>query len=612
MLINSEYSIETYPGSIALNLMSAPTSIVANPNGTGTILNPLYLQYNSFIDGISTIYSNQLENGNIPVFWTIPSGDHYVPSSGSTLTSLITDGSYYFIARSNSVLPIIVPVLGSVLGGGGGDGGGGTDDFACISGDPCCANHIQVSISGDGPNFVTLSGVDNYETSLVFKISPVTARETYDYTISASGTWPVIINPSGGTVRASSNTILLNSEFYFDPTYDQDGVNICNQPDNIYSIIRVQGSGLTIDCPVFDTNFIVKCKDCLPYTSPSMAINGDYSKVNNKYVFDGINPHQVTLTGVNNNYYDLSILISGLSPEKEYSYNLFATDTNWPCYFSPQSGTISSLDDHEIIDIAFKFEKDETLSCEISNHLYAILGFDLATSGCPTLHESIKMICNGCLPSCPDVAYVSFNDGPLYTLPSGCCHKDNPFVVSVSDADPGVEYLYNFDCLSSSDVIINPASGIVSFGSNRVGKISTLINPDGQAAAIIKCSLTNTIMNTTAEDFLSIKCLVPNDGTITTTTTTGGGGGSYDSTVTVAAGDISGSGFGVTLAATPGSSISFNRKSPGSVFPVMLIYVGSVPKASITFYDSYLGDAMRIVIDGITYNTTFSSGRKDL
>ena len=135
MQINSEHSIETYPGSVDLNLMSAPTPFISGVGGSG--LNPLYIQYNNFIDGISTIYSNQSTTGNIPIFWTIPSGDHYFPSPDSTLRQLSLNNSYYFIARSQSVLPITVPVFGDINGSGNG----------CISENHCCANDIKISIS---------------------------------------------------------------------------------------------------------------------------------------------------------------------------------------------------------------------------------------------------------------------------------------------------------------------------------------------------------------------------------------------------------------------------------------------------------------------------------
>jgi len=498
MQINSEHAIEIYPGSDPLDLMSAPNIFVSGIGGSG--LNPLYVQYNNFIDGISTIHSDQSTTGNIPIFWTIPSGDHYIPSPDSTLTELSFNNSYYFIARSPSVLPLTIPVFGDTTGSGNG----------CIpEEDPCCANNIQISVSESGTSIFTLSGVNNYETPFVFKASPVTKNETYQYQISSSGTWPVIINPSSGIIRASSNTLYLNSEFYFDPTYNENGINLCNQPEKIYSILQLEGSGLTIDCPSFSETIIVKCKDCLPYNTTAIAINGDYAKAANKYVFNGINPYEVTLTGLGNNFHDLSILTTGLIPNKTYSYRISAKQANWPCSFSPQSGTLTSLTDNEIVNSAFKFSTDPSYSCENSQHLYAILNISLKMDDCPDIDQEIKIICNNCLPTCPDIASVSFLDGPTLTLASGCCHIDNPVVASVSDANPGTVYDYLFQSLASDNVIINPVSGTVSFGSTGTGRISTLINPSGQAGAIIKCSLTNTVTGTAAEDFLSIKCTEP-------------------------------------------------------------------------------------------------------
>lgn len=779
MNINSEYSIETYRGSEPLNLMVAPSVYVSDPNRPGSnILNPLYVQYNDFIDGISTIYSNQLIDGKIPVFWTIPSGDNYVPSSDSTLTQLVPSGSYYLIARSSSVLPLDIPLVGQSLDGAG------SGDNVCSSGisiNPCCSNKTSVLIFGDvaeelgrftgegisqrfltDPWYITLTGVNNNDSPLSFQVSGLLPHETYNYTITSDSNWPVIIKPSFGSFIAQSDVQYLNSEFYLDPKYNLAGVSLCDQPSKIYSTIRIAGSGLTLACPSFAGDFVVRCLDCLPemgtpiiaingndsktlnkyafnslnpylittsgdnnyshnlsvfvsglepnqkyryniaqvqtscpYTMSNitgiietsndfsiinsefrfsntcqnlnacsgdkvfsvlgltltntefpcktiqqnftiecadclepcqdpcstklrLAINGDYSKLANRYVFDGISPYQVTMTGVGNNYYDLSIMVTGLVPHKAYDYSLNVTDNNWDYDLFPISGQITPLHDNHIITTSFNFVPN-LANCEQADHIYAVFDFGIGNDDCDPLHESIKIICKGCLPACPSIPSVSFNDSPLLSLPSGCCHVDNPITVSVSNADPGTSYSYSFNSLTSNGIYINPATGIVSFGTNGAGKVSTLLDPDGNSPAVIKFTLTNTQTNTKSTDFLSVKCNVPNDEAVIVTptpTTTSISPtptpAAYDTTIIVFSGSTSNSEAGVTLAAQPGTSISFNQKAPAGLPSQMLVYVGGIPKAQISFYvDSYIGQSIRLIIDGISYTSTFSSGRKD-
>jgi hypothetical protein len=256
-------------------------------------------------------------------------------------------------------------------------------------------------------------------------------------------------------------------------------------------------------------------------------------------------------------------------------------------------------------------------NCEQAKYIYAIFDFSIANDNCDPLYGSIKMLCKGCLPACPPIPSVSFVDSPLLTLPSGCCNVDNPVTVSIMGADPGTFYSYSFNSLTSNRIYINPATGIVAFGTNGLGKVNTLIDPDGNSPAVIKFTLTNTITNTKSTDFLSLKCNVPDDGGVVPTPTPGLPNPTptpvaFDTTITIPSGSTSNSRVGVTIASTSGSSISFNQKPLAGLPSQMLIYVGGIPKAQISFYiDSYLGQAMRLSIDGILYTSTFSVGRKD-
>ena len=76
MNITSQFFLTHYIGSESLNLMSMPLQFNNDVK--------LKAEYNRFLEGINTIYGSQKSNGTIPVFWTMYSGNKYVPNPDST------------------------------------------------------------------------------------------------------------------------------------------------------------------------------------------------------------------------------------------------------------------------------------------------------------------------------------------------------------------------------------------------------------------------------------------------------------------------------------------------------------------------------------------------
>jgi hypothetical protein len=373
MNINSEYSILNFDGANSLNLMTPPPSSIPDPKNSGVnILNSSYVQYNDFINGISTIYSNQNISGQIPIFWTIPSGDEYVPSLDSSLTGLIPGESYYFIARATSSLPLSIASVGAT--------GSNTNTNDCVTVSKCCGDLM-------------------------------------------------------------------------------------------------------------------------------IGINGDQTKASGQYSFGckGIDPHKITLTGVNNYYHNMSIMVTGLVPHKTYNYSINAKTASFAYSISPTSGSILPIDDCHAIYSMFKFVPNSTY-CQDSTNLYCLLNFSIGTSGCDPLHEDILVLCQNCLPPCPSLPSISFANKPLLVIPSGCCSSDTPINVNITNTNPGTIYSYLFENNTSNNPIINPISGIVSYGSTSGGSINTLINPSGTSPFILKCTVKDTTLNKNVIDFLPIEC----------------------------------------------------------------------------------------------------------
>jgi hypothetical protein len=619
MKLNSEFAILEYNGTSAFNLMVPPQDFIEDPNNPGNIIvNPLYVDYNKFIDGIASIYATENVNGIIPTFWTIPSGDSYIASPDVNLTGLQPNNSYYFIARSLSSLPMTIP--------------GAIDENIVV--DNRCKRSYGISINGDlskargsytdvglDPYRVTLSGTNNNSHNLSILLTGLIPYQEYSYSIdSVRRSIDTSLHPYEGSFVAQSQHHLLNSEFYFNPT------GTVTEPI-IYDIRRllINPPG---DCSGIKQDISFICNNCLPdptgcdhNNNIEMYINGDDSKTAGRYINNTLNPYQVTLTGVGNNYYNLSVLLSGIIPNLGYTYSISDIGGNWPSVLENNFGTFNSTEDQYIINTEFYFDGDtgdQSIACGSDKTLYKIFNFVLTPDNdCgSSIAHSIRIEGKDCLPACANIPSVSFGTSSILTLPSDCCNISNPITVSISGASPGVLYSYRFSNLLSSSLTLNPATGTIAFGSNGIGRINTLVNPNGNSPSVIKFTLTHPTNNLiSSSDFLSVVCSAPAPTlppTNTPTPTPTPMPTSYDTTIIIPSDQADVSACYTTLAGQVGSSLSFNCQPPNGIMATMYVYVSNVPKASINFYsDSLIGQPCRLVLNGITYDTTFRSGRKD-
>jgi hypothetical protein len=109
MIIDNEFSIVHYDGKQDLQLTSGvPSGIVS-----GSIQ---HSQYTKFIQNIKVIYGTQKPDGTIPIFFK---NEDNTISSQSTLTSLSSEESYYFVSNKKeystglrTVFPYYVPTVG--------------------------------------------------------------------------------------------------------------------------------------------------------------------------------------------------------------------------------------------------------------------------------------------------------------------------------------------------------------------------------------------------------------------------------------------------------------------------------------------------------------------
>jgi hypothetical protein len=251
--------------------------------------------------------------------------------------------------------------------------------------------------------------------------------------------------------------------------------------------------------------------------------------------------------------------------------------------------------------------------------------------------------------NCPTVNLS--NDIVTLTSTSGNYYYMNQ---NINNLNIGEDYKYSFKVVNSNwPITIVPTSGDLqsSQSANNVGAIirfdndanvtnySTFLPPNTNLDQLDRNNLFG-IIEVSVESPSNLGCpkfvdafiihclscipartptptptstLTPTPTTTPTPTPTPGAASSFDTTLVVPSNSTSASGSGVSISSQPGTSISFNSQpTTGQLPAIMYVYVSNVAKASINFFAGSVGQSIQLIINGVTYNTTFTSGRKDL
>ncbi len=196
MMLDRLYSIQEYKGSTNLPLSTYPTAV---PRADWDI----------FMDNISAIYATVPYSGSLQSFWTIPSGNTNAMSPISTLSSLETGRSYYFILKDIPERPIKIPATPMSL--------------------PSNPN-LCTSISLSGLNNIAISGANKYAIPINIFVSGLDTSKTYSYEFKSQGSSkPFSMYPSTGTIEGNivGGTTNISSLFSFlpdGPPYGQTSI----------------------------------------------------------------------------------------------------------------------------------------------------------------------------------------------------------------------------------------------------------------------------------------------------------------------------------------------------------------------------------------------------
>ena len=517
MNITSQFFLLHYIGHDPLDLMALPTSFSNDIQ--------LSSDYNSFINGVSTIYGSQNSEGSVPLFWTELSGYNRLPSTDSTLTSLTPDQTYYVITLNNNVLPLAVPPVNGYLDG--------TADPSKTRPSPTIVFPNYDKLSAD----IILTGANNNYGYFSTTINGLIPKETYKYAFTGiDSNWPSFISPVSGLIKPSKTSIDIESVLTFCATSggcnSQDGLlpysldtSANYQKNNYFSILSlsVEPVSYTGTQPVSE-QLTLRCQNCLPEppTLPSITIPCLSSS--------GCNNSDIILTGTNNNYCYISPRVSGLIPGENYTYTVNTLAGNWPVVISPNSGSLKSNKDYSDLEIIASFcvstgtcpsgtpgLSNYTLASDFSrayahNNYFTLLNVTVSKNSYPyetITSDPVSIRCSNCLPS--NATLLSY---PNITFPAAyleyglsCCSGSKSLVVGVTNAVPGDKYVYSFTA-PTNKINFSPSSGVVYFGSSGGGNLNTIMTTSLQDGDqyVIQSSLNNTIYDIPTNDFLTIKC----------------------------------------------------------------------------------------------------------
>ena len=369
MIINSQFYICQYNGKQPLPLMGIPESLNNDPVKRA--------EYNRFIQSIDTIYSTQDIDGDIPKFWTTRTQQtdalgnisyKYVPHPESTLESLSSATSYYFILRDSTLLPVKIPVIGGEI-----IGFSDISSLPIVDGVSSCKGSVieceQPTTADDNTNNETnqqtvsntccrsISVSGNNVVDIIFNLKNLRPLESYLYSIESVGAnWPVNISPLSGVFKPAKTEGQIKVDALFCPGTGYCGNNIlahsidndCLLTDNSIKYANIQLSitpnGYTDDNFIINSDhYSIVCEDCLPKLGAVFLIKkegygeDETEKTINSSNFENLPFDEFIIQAnrpLDNN--------SGYPNNINYIYSVEVLKAEYPIIFvSPMTGVIS-------------------------------------------------------------------------------------------------------------------------------------------------------------------------------------------------------------------------------------------------------------------------------
>jgi hypothetical protein len=274
------------------------------------------------------------------------------------------------------------------------------------------------------------------------------------------------------------------------------------------SSFRLELNSNCLDKPILSDKIEVDCDNCLPVINVSL-------------------PNINTLTSTN--LISITGSVSSLKPSQSYNY-YFSGNSNWPIVLENISGSFIAKTSSENIVSRLIFCSPSgncsnnngllpyTLSSKVekalnNNLLTGKLQLNIQSSGCDNriFSSNISNIsCNNCL---PNIKYpnILFSGSPTITLNSECCSGQKLIRVNVSNAIASDKYIYQFTSLNSAgvnNIVFNPSSGEIYFGSGGTGSINTIAAIDlvDHAQTLLNVELNHVDSDSKTSDTVVLVC----------------------------------------------------------------------------------------------------------
>jgi hypothetical protein len=263
------------------------------------------------------------------------------------------------------------------------------------------------------PASINLNRAQGNEYTLISSIVGLQPNETYTYNFeSIDANWPVKINPISGLIKTSKDRTTITSNVMFcnstglcnngDDILDYTVTSSCLLEKNLYSIIQLSivPSETCEAETVVSSPIPMYCKDCLP------SVNVKILPTTRKTVSLSENISGLLLEPV----------ISGIEPNKKYSYVFKGISSNWPVFISPISGILQSSTPSSSLSSQLFFcsstgvcasgtrgvldyRLDAISSGKINNDPFVNLQLELTSLSCGTTYTSdtLMLYCNDCL-----------------------------------------------------------------------------------------------------------------------------------------------------------------------------------------------------------------------
>ena len=372
-----------------------------------------------------------------------------------------------------------------------------------------CLPNIKASI----PNTISLTSSSTSTTNLTIS-NTIPGREYSYAAVGLGANWPVVLNPSSGTVVASSTTTTVPVKVSF---CRSSGLCPESEPSVLpYTIKSGAFYGNNLDRNA-RFKFIVSDTDCTSSIDSNDSIVTCENCISGTLISNATS--SASLTSVGTTRYQLVTSGQNLVPGESYTYNVNYVDSNWPSLVYPQSGTFIATSTTKTIntDIQFCFPSGGCINHPnsmpytangISSNRYVKFNMTIDDPTVPnitTRSEDFTLSCSNCFP--PINYGVLMSGAPNLVLPISCCTGTRVMRVDVTGAIPGDIHRYE---MTSSVPTINfvPDSGrfiVRPNGSGTFLNMMTSTMPSG-TSAIVSCRIVNESSSIESTEFMVVRC----------------------------------------------------------------------------------------------------------